>query len=264
MNGGKDYTAIDPHLPDLAEVHSVDDLPKAIVFTNAVKKTQVICRHLRRRYSHLRGAIDFLHAHRTAKSKRRIMKEFRKGKIKILVATEAAGMVRIFFSLPSPIYLINTVQKGADIPDIELIIQFGVPSSLSVWTQRAGRAGRSPELHARAILLVEKSMFQRRKKRKRGAGKAKAKTTREPESSDSDSSSESGADEPPATNATEQPPVPAGNSEPAVQQTETAEPADGLEWGKQVDPVLREYISSVACRRDMSDRHFNNPPRRRK
>lgn len=112
MNGGKDYTAIDPHLPDPAEVHSVDDLPKAIVFTNAVKKTQVICRHLRRRYSHLRGAIDFLHAHRTAKSKRRIMKEFRKGKIKILVATEAAGMVRIFFSLPSPIYLITLFKRA--------------------------------------------------------------------------------------------------------------------------------------------------------
>jgi bloom syndrome protein len=103
MNGGKDYAAINPHLPNPEEVHSCADLPKAIVFTNAnaVKKTQVICRHLRRLYSNVRGAIDFLHAHQTAKAKRRVMKQFRKGKIKILVATEAAGMVRgliLFFS----------------------------------------------------------------------------------------------------------------------------------------------------------------------
>ncbi|KAJ7114322.1 P-loop containing nucleoside triphosphate hydrolase protein [Mycena epipterygia] len=230
MNGSKDYAAIDPHLPNPADVHSADDLPKTITFTNAVKKTQVIFRHLRRLYPNVRGAIDFLHAHRSVKAKRRVMKQFRKGKIKILIATEAAGM-------------------GADIPDIELIIQFGVPSSLSVWTQRAGRAGRSPELHARAILLVEKSMFQRRKKRKRGAGKEKP-VAPEPESSDSDSGSDSGAEDSPESNA------PRGRG-----KAMTADPDDGLEWGKNVDPILREYISTAECRRDMSDLHFKNPPR---
>ncbi|KAJ7774230.1 P-loop containing nucleoside triphosphate hydrolase protein [Mycena maculata] len=231
MNGGKDYAAIDPFLPNPADVKSLDDLPKTITFTNHVKKTQVLCRHVRRLYPNLRGAIDFLHAHRTAKSKRRVMKQFRKGKIKILIATEAAGM-------------------GADIPDIELIIQFGVPSSLSVWVQRAGRAGRSPELHARAILLVEKSMFQHRKKRKRGAGKAKAKPAPEPDSSDSDSSSNSDGDEPAANNV-------AATSTAAVNPED-----DGKEWGKQVDPALREYICSIDCRHDATDRYFDNPPRR--
>ena len=47
------------------------------------------------------------------------------------------------------------------------VIQFGIPSSLSVWIQRAGRAGRSPDINAHAILLVEKSMFQWRRKRRR-------------------------------------------------------------------------------------------------
>ncbi|KAJ7346301.1 P-loop containing nucleoside triphosphate hydrolase protein [Mycena albidolilacea] len=101
MNGGKDYAAIGPHLPNPEEVHSRAALPKTIVFTNAVKKTQVISRHLRLLYPNVRGAIDFLHAHRTAKAKRRVMKQFRKGKIKILIATEAAGMVlglTLFFS----------------------------------------------------------------------------------------------------------------------------------------------------------------------
>ncbi|KAF8215472.1 P-loop containing nucleoside triphosphate hydrolase protein [Mycena galopus ATCC 62051] len=112
------------------------------------------------------------------------MKQFRKGKIRTLVATEAAGM-------------------GADIPDIELVIQFGVPSSLAVWTQRAGRAGRFPGLQARAIMLVEKSMFRQQKPRKGGPAKAGAAAAPPPEpppepevrgAADSDSSSDDESD----------------------------------------------------------------------
>ncbi|KAJ7082066.1 P-loop containing nucleoside triphosphate hydrolase protein, partial [Mycena belliarum] len=212
MNSAKDYAALDSHLPDPANVHTAADLDKGIVFVNHVKKSQILTRHIRRRYPNLPpGTIDFLHAHRTAKAKRRVMKQFRRGKIRILVATEAAGM-------------------GADISDIKFIIQFGVPSSLAVWTQRAGRAGRSPELQARAILLVEKSMFQRKKKRKRKGGTAAA----DPDSSDSESDSDS----------------------------ENEVPDDGKTWAKNVDPIMREYITTKLCRRDMADRYFNNPPRR--
>jgi bloom syndrome protein len=239
MNGGKDYTAVDAHLPNPDDVKSAADLPKTIIFTNVVKKTQVLCRHVRRRYSHLpHGAVEFLHAHRTAKAKRRIMKQFRKGKIKILIATEAAGMVCTCIPLHTATN--HSLIKGADIPDIELVIQFGVPSSLSVWTQRAGRAGRSPGLQARAILLVETSMFQQRKKRKRAAGKEEPTAAPDPDSSNSDSLSDS-----------EEGDVP----------TNAAPADDGMEWGKNVDSVLRKYISSTLCRRELSDQHFNNPPR---
>ena len=50
--------------------------------------------------------------------------------------------------------------QGTDIPDIEQVLQLGVPNSLTVWMQRAGRAGRSRAIQARAILLVEPSVFQ--------------------------------------------------------------------------------------------------------
>lgn len=66
------------------------------------------------------------------------------------------------------IVLISLTRKGADIPDIELVVQFGIPQSLTVLNQRFGRAGCSPSIHARAILIVEKSMFKRKKKRKPG------------------------------------------------------------------------------------------------
>ncbi|KAJ6451971.1 P-loop containing nucleoside triphosphate hydrolase protein [Mycena sanguinolenta] len=103
MNGSKDYAAVVNVLcPELAGATSIADMPKTLVFVNAVKKTQILCGELQRAFPHLRDGIAFLHAHRTAKSKRWIMRDFRKERIKILVATEAAGM-------------------GADIPDIKLM-----------------------------------------------------------------------------------------------------------------------------------------------
>ncbi|KAJ6448998.1 hypothetical protein C8R45DRAFT_1224523 [Mycena sanguinolenta] len=219
MNSAKDYSAVDAFFPPPSEVHTPADLPKSMVFTNVIKKTQILCRHLRRLYPNLpRSSIDFLHAHRTSKAKRRIMKEFRKGKIKILVSTEAAGM-------------------GYDIPDIELIIQFGIP----------------PSLPARAVMLVEKSMFQRKKPRKGGT----AKVPIEPEIAgppDSDSSSDEESDG--GTSPTRKSVAKKGG------KMAKADLNDGLVWGKKVDPILREYISTDGCRRDFADKHFNNPPRR--
>ncbi|KAJ6601732.1 P-loop containing nucleoside triphosphate hydrolase protein [Mycena vulgaris] len=227
MKSEADLDALNDHLPDPTTINSPADFPKMTIFTNSVKKTHKICQHVRKFYgSRFDENIAFLHAHRTRRAKRTVMRKFRQGKIRILVATEAAGM-------------------GADIPDIELVIQFGFPKSLSVWIQRAGRAGRSPELHARAILLVEKSAFQQRKKRRQKRKKTAQVqvTASDSESSDSDSSeSEAGADDPPAAAAT------------------IAE--DGKEWGKNVEEALRKYTSTRGCRRDVADEYFNNPTRR--
>ena len=55
--------------------------------------------------------------------------------------------------------------KGADIPDVECVIQFGVPLTMSMWLQGAGRAGRNPSIQAEAIMLIEKSVFEMRKKK---------------------------------------------------------------------------------------------------
>ncbi|KAJ7103240.1 P-loop containing nucleoside triphosphate hydrolase protein [Mycena belliarum] len=228
MKSAKDYGALKQIFGPPSEVHGIADVPKSIVFANAVKKTQIIKRMIYREYPNLPpGSVDFLHAHRTAKAKRRVMKDFRRGKIKILVATEAAGM-------------------GADISDIELIVQFGVPSSLAVWTQRAGRAGRSFHLHARAVMIVERTMFQRKKKRRR-KGNSEGQVAEDPDSSDSDSNQGS-EDE-------------SANTTPYSDDRVNI-PNDGKVWVKNVDPVMREYISTRLCRRDMADRYYNNPPRR--
>ncbi|KAJ3775008.1 P-loop containing nucleoside triphosphate hydrolase protein [Lentinula raphanica] len=53
----------------------------------------------------------------------------------------------------------DAVGMGIDIPDIYIVIQYGVPASLSSWYQRLGRAVRDLTLDGCAILLAEPSYF---------------------------------------------------------------------------------------------------------
>ncbi|KAJ3730830.1 P-loop containing nucleoside triphosphate hydrolase protein [Lentinula raphanica] len=53
----------------------------------------------------------------------------------------------------------DAVGMGIDIPDIYMVIQYGVPASLSSWYQRLGRAVRDLTLDGCAILLAEPSYF---------------------------------------------------------------------------------------------------------
>ncbi|KAG8680299.1 hypothetical protein FRC08_016401, partial [Ceratobasidium sp. 394] len=54
---------------------------------------------------------------------------------------------------------------GIDIPDVELVIQYQLPVSLSVLWQCLGRAARNALLRAIAIVLVEKKHFSDEKAR---------------------------------------------------------------------------------------------------
>ncbi|KAF8168911.1 P-loop containing nucleoside triphosphate hydrolase protein [Pholiota molesta] len=218
MNSAIDYEALRPHITREANVSRQDDIPKQIIFVNAVLMSQILTRTIRSWFpSSLHNSIAYLHSHRSKRAKHQIMEAFRKGKVRILIATEAAGM-------------------GADIPDIEQVIQFGVPSSLAVWTQRAGRAGRSANINARAILLVEKSMFERTKKRRRKAAPPGELEDTFPE--------ELGADE--------------------EEGSEVELDAENIEseWKKKVEDALRRWIETTGCRRDIADTYFHNPRHR--
>jgi superfamily II DNA helicase RecQ len=95
IDGSNDYKALHGILPDPTTISTpAANLPKTLIFTNAVNLTQVVSRDLRLHYgASFRQLISFLHAHRTAKAKYRVIKLFKEGTIRILVATEAAGMV---------------------------------------------------------------------------------------------------------------------------------------------------------------------------
>ncbi|KAJ3964774.1 P-loop containing nucleoside triphosphate hydrolase protein [Lentinula raphanica] len=57
----------------------------------------------------------------------------------------------------------DAVGMGIDIPDIYIVVQYGVPTSLSTWYQRLGRGVRDLTLDGCAILLVEPAFFDEAK-----------------------------------------------------------------------------------------------------
>jgi hypothetical protein len=63
------------------------------------------------------------------------------------------------------IFVVLNRWQGCDLPYIVQVVQFMVPASFSIWMQRAGRAGRTFTIFARAILLVQPSVFQEVKKK---------------------------------------------------------------------------------------------------
>ncbi|KAJ7319128.1 P-loop containing nucleoside triphosphate hydrolase protein, partial [Mycena albidolilacea] len=72
--------------------------------------------------------------------RKKAMEKFKEGTVRILVCTDAAGM-------------------GCNIPDIDVVVQWKLPSSVSVFVQRAGRAARAYGRTSIAILLVEPSAY---------------------------------------------------------------------------------------------------------
>ncbi|KAL0061130.1 hypothetical protein AAF712_012050 [Marasmius tenuissimus] len=72
------------------------------------------------------------------KYKAKVMEDFKNGSVRVLICTDAAGMMSI-----------QLVISGCNIPDIEV---------------RAGRAARSPGIKGRAILLIEKAAYSVKKK----------------------------------------------------------------------------------------------------
>ena len=117
-----------------------------------------------------------------------------------------------------------------DIKNVPRVIQFMVPPSLSVWTQRFGRAGRSGEPSV-VILLVEPSVYKLRKMR----GVAGPENLGEENHEEEDNE------------GAESDTAPLGSVDPTYQ--------------KKVEEAMRRWIEAITCRRNVADAYFNNPSR---
>jgi len=69
------------------------------------------------------------------------MKQFKAGTVRVLVCTDAE------------------VVQGCNIPDIDVVVQWKLPGTLSMFIQRAGRAARARGRKGLAVLLVERSAY---------------------------------------------------------------------------------------------------------
>ncbi|THH28870.1 hypothetical protein EUX98_g5330 [Antrodiella citrinella] len=214
MNSKHDYEALGALLK-LDSIVNVSDMPKTIIFTDDRRKAEDIWRWICIQIpSHLQDQVAFLHSLRPESGKTNTMERFTDGSLRFLVATEAVGM-------------------GADIPDIERIIQFGAPRLLTIWIQRAGRAGRLPHIHAVAYMLVEKSMFIVQQMQKNQDAPKKPGVPRDVE------------------------------KDPNKDISEDDELEEGQTYKLKADNELRQWLKVRAtCRRKYLDEFFNNPPRK--
>ena len=134
-------------------IASTEDIPKTMIFMDSRLAVCKATDHLLYRLYEIRGKLvnpeleisndlvgDFSMA-LSLERREQLLEKFRKGECRILVTTEGAGM-------------------GIDIPDIIRVIQWQCTKLLNIATyyQRAGRAGRSPNLQSVAILFYQQSL----------------------------------------------------------------------------------------------------------
>ncbi|KAI0074175.1 P-loop containing nucleoside triphosphate hydrolase protein [Panus rudis PR-1116 ss-1] len=140
------YADLDFVIP--TSINSADDIPKTWIYADNISTGTAIIEHLREvlQKQHptlLPGGDNIVrpfNAVMSLKYRRVAMDAFRKGDVRIMVCTDAAGM-------------------GCDIPDIDIVVQWKLPKTFSNWIQRAGRVARGKGRTGIAVLLVERSMY---------------------------------------------------------------------------------------------------------
>ncbi|KAH7905107.1 P-loop containing nucleoside triphosphate hydrolase protein [Hygrophoropsis aurantiaca] len=117
-------------------------IPKCLFYFEKLSECRAAVETIRKILpEHLRGLVQTFVALASENAKALVWDKFREGKIRILCATDAAGM-------------------GCNVPDVQYVVLLTVPRSISVLAQRWGRGGRDRALEAVCMLFLPKWAFR--------------------------------------------------------------------------------------------------------
>ncbi|KAH7903998.1 P-loop containing nucleoside triphosphate hydrolase protein [Hygrophoropsis aurantiaca] len=141
QNTMNSFTDLDFVIPE--GITDVTQIQKGFIYADNISLGTEISDHLNELLPLDLRNLGIIRPYNAAQSKeyrKAVMEQFRQGKVRILICTDAAGM-------------------GCNIPDIDFVIQWKIPASVSMFVQRAGRAARAKGRKGIAILLVEQTAF---------------------------------------------------------------------------------------------------------
>ena len=115
------YFTVDPErkFDLLVKLLQREDPYQAIVFCRTKRGTEKICRRL----TDLFPSVDTIHGDLQQSGRDRVMRKFRDGKVKVLVATDVVG-------------------RGIDVSSISHIFNYDIPQFCDDYVHRVGRTGR--------------------------------------------------------------------------------------------------------------------------
>ncbi len=95
---------------------------KILVFV----RTKVRAERVKQAMARVDIAVDTIHSDRLQAERARVMGAFRRGELKVLIATDVSA-------------------RGIDIPNVEYVINYDLPDSVEAYVHRVGRTGRGRE-----------------------------------------------------------------------------------------------------------------------
>jgi len=127
------YISVDPDrkIRVLVRLLMVERPRQAIVFTRTKRGAETVFRHFEGRLP----GVAFIHGDLAQSARDRVMKRFREGKIRLLIATDVMG-------------------RGIDVSGISHIINYDIPEDCDDYVHRIGRTGRLSSTDAKGAAFT--------------------------------------------------------------------------------------------------------------
>ena len=122
-------------LPALIDYLKQEDIQQAIIFCNTRHRGSQLFRDLRRVFN----SLDFMHGGLDQERRISIFNQFRRKKIRLMIATDVAG-------------------RGLDFTHVSHVINYDAPTSHEIYTHRTGRTGRMGRTGIALTLVTDRDL----------------------------------------------------------------------------------------------------------